>query len=248
MITVSGGRNFSSPVAFYSSEMKMRQTFLTGIVILSLVAGVSGREKIFSGSAFAEGSQKSETKSLSKAIGLSLLLPGMGERYLGMPSSGKYLTIGDGIIIGSAVSFAIVGAWKEQEYKTFAQKYAGVDPSGKDEEFFRIIGLYPDRDTYNYSQELYYRDDADLYPQTPEWNWVWRSEQDQLRYYDMRASAERMWRNFRIALGVAGINRLISTINVIRLYRGGAPLGLSAEINGVHNSDYGFKLIYSFEF
>ncbi|RKZ35264.1 hypothetical protein DRQ33_00010 [bacterium] len=195
------------------------------------------QERIFSGQTFAEEDEAGKPKNTWTAIGLSLLLPGMGERYLGVKSSGIPFTIADGIIWSSAVSFAVAGYWKESEYKTFSAKYAGVQVVGKDDEFFRTIGLYSDRDTYNYISRLVYREEAFIYPETAEWNWNWRTEEQQLRYYDMWTSSERMWRNFKIALGAAAVNRVVSVINVFRLARGGAGWNVSAYTYPTPNND-----------
>ncbi|MCD6595816.1 hypothetical protein J7L68_09125 [bacterium] len=186
------------------------------------------RERIFRGGSFSEDETSAKPKSIWKAVGFSLLIPGAGEMYLGAGKSGIPLTVADGFILSSGAYFAIKRNWLSSEYKTFAAKYACVSIDGKNDDFFRTIGLYPDRYTYNYIQRLYDRDEAITYPETPEWNWVWRDEDTQVRYYDLRTDSERAWRNFKIALGAAAVNRLISVINVIRLSRGGAGWNISA--------------------
>ena len=218
------------------------------IIVGFLFCEVWGGEKIFQGTSFSESREQSVHKSLSKAILLSALFPGTGESYLGVNGWNRYLTVGDGAILACALSFAIAGIWRTQEYQTFAQKYAGVNPTGKDYDFFKNVGLYSSRDIYNYIQKLYYRKDAHTYPETPDWYWNWRTEQDQLKYYDILTSSEKMWRNFKIALGIAGLNRVISMINVFRIYRGGAPLNLEAEINPSQTGSAGVRLKYTFQF
>ncbi len=161
-------------------------------------------------------------RSLWKAVGLSLLLPGAGEFYLGLPRSGAPLALADGIAWSCAAGFAVWASWREDEYKTFAAEYAGVDIEGKDDKFFRTIALYQSRDDYNYYTLLAERSRGNLYPETDEWYWRWRSEDDMVRYYDIWSSSRRSWRNFKVALGIAALNRIISVINVVRLWRGGA--------------------------
>jgi len=185
-------------------------------------------ERIFTGSSFTEEETESESKSALAAVGLSILLPGAGEMYIGVRNAGLPLMIADGLILGSATAFAYGANWRTNEYKEFAAKHAGVHIEGKDSDFFKSVALYPNRDTYNYYRLLSERDESQLYPETDEWDWRWQSDNDQLKYYDIRTASEKNLRNFKIALGVAGINRLISVINVLRLVRGGAGWDFAA--------------------
>jgi len=225
----------------------MRKIILT-LPILFLITAVvvaqSGaqRERIFSGNSFSEDETGAKRKSIWKAVGLSLLVPGSGEMYLGAGRSGVPFIAADGIIWGSGAYFVIKGYWLSSEYKTFAAKYADVSIDGKDSDFFRTIGLYPDRDTYNYIQRLYDRDESVTYPETPEWNWLWRDEDSRVRYYNLRTDSERAFRNFKLALGAAAINRLISIINVLRLSKGGAGWDISAFTYPDGENNLGFSL------
>ncbi|RKZ28331.1 hypothetical protein DRQ29_02075, partial [bacterium] len=78
--------------------------------------------------------------------------------------------------------------------------------------------------------------------ETPEWNWLWRDEDSRVRYYNLRTDSERAFRNFKLALGTAAINRLISIINVLRLSKGGAGWDISAFTYPDGENNLGFSL------
>jgi len=198
----------------------MRIGFAMLLLFCTIIFGADG--DIFKGDRFREDGWDKPVKSVWKAIGLSLLLPGAGELYLGDTRSAAVFMTADGAIWSFAIGFAVNATWRADEYKSYAAKYAGVDVNGKDDDFFRTIALYDNRDLYNYSLLLLERKWNILIPETPEWNWDWRSETNQLEYYDIWTSSERAWHNFRIALGVAALNRAISVINILRLARRGA--------------------------
>jgi len=218
------------------------------IALFIVIVGINvshSSEKIFKDDVFYEDEGSQSRKSVWSAVGLSILLPGAGELYLGHKNSAIIPLITEGIILTSAASFATFALWKEDEYRSFAAKYAGIDNTGKDEEFYRLITLWESRDLYNYYLLLTERDEDILLPQNSEWFWEWRNDEDQLEFYDRWTSAERGWRNFRISLAAAGVNRLISVINVLRLSRmSSSKWQISAKSYPIEN-DLGFSISVS---
>ncbi len=191
------------------------------ILLLCVISLLLAKEQIFSGEILTEEESGKPQKSVWKALGLSLVLPGAGEIYLGANGKGIPLMVADGVILSTATGFAIYSHWRKGEYMTFAEKYAGADIDGKDEDFFRMLTMYGSRDEYNYYVLLTQRDRSYLLPETDEWFWLWRSDADQLKYYEIWTSSEHAFNNFKIALAAAGLNRIISAINVLRIYRMG---------------------------
>ena len=205
----------------FGGQLFVKSPFFIILIFWAFALAQNG--KIFRGDTFTEEDETRPQKNKWVAVGLSLLLPGSGEMYLGASKSGLPLMIADGGIWTFAAGFGVWGAWSESEYKSFAEKYGDVNVNGKDEEFFKLIALYDSRDTYNYYLLLTERRRSLLIPETPEWNWHWRSEEDQVKYYDLWTSSGRAWRNFRIVIGVAAVNRIISALNVLRIHRRGVP-------------------------
>ncbi len=223
----------------------MRFIILTAVLILSTIV-FPANDGVFRGNRFIEEEWTGSQKSTFKAVGLSLLLPGAGELYLGDKRTGIPLMIADGVIWTLAAGFSFYGDWQASQYKSYAEKYGGVRVDGKDDDFFKTIALYDSRDTYNEITLLYERDRTMLYPETAEWNWQWRTEDEQLKYYDIWTSSEHSWQRFKTCLAAAGVNRIISAINVLRISRSGAP-ALNVSMKAYPNRANGLGILLSIE-
>ncbi len=154
-------------------------------------------------------------KNPGLAILFSMILPGMGELYAGDYSSGKYFTIADGVLWGVFAGFTSYGNWKEDNYKAFAQSKAGVDISGKEDDYFANLGTYMNVDDYNKEQE-FNRDFVKTY-NGPSFYWKWQNDNDRKEYRSMWTSSEAAYTNVRFAVGALVLNRLISAINAVRI-------------------------------
>lgn len=158
-----------------------------------------------------------ETKSKKNAglaIIYSLLLPGMGELYADNYSSGKYFTIAEGALWATFIGMNVYGNWQENRYKTYAQTYAGVNPDGKDEDYYATIGLYTSIETYNNEKALERRYDEMLSEQ--KFFWKWNSTEQRKTYRSMWTSSEQTFNDVRFVVGAMLVNRLISAINAVR--------------------------------
>lgn len=153
-------------------------------------------------------------KNAGMAIIFSLLLPGMGELYADNYSSGKYFTIADGALWATFIGMNVYGNWQENRYKTYAQTYGGVNPEGKDEDYYATIGLYTSIETYNNEKALERRYDEMLSEQ--KFFWKWNSTEERKTYREMWTSSEQTFNNVRFVVGALLLNRLISAINAVR--------------------------------
>lgn len=159
----------------------------------------------------------SETKSKKNpglAIIYSLLLPGMGELYADNYSSGKYFTIAEGALWTTFIGMNVYGNWQENRYKTYAQTYAGINPEGKDEDFYATIGLYTSIESYNNEMALERRYDEMLSEQ--KFYWKWNSTEERKTYRSMWTSSEQTFNDIRFVVGAMLVNRLLSAINAVR--------------------------------
>ncbi len=154
-------------------------------------------------------------KNPGLAIIYSLLLPGMGELYAENYSSGKYFTIAEGALWATFIGMNVYGNWQENRYKTYAQTYAGINPEGKDEDFYATIGLYTSIETYNNEKALERRYDEMLSEQ--KFFWKWNSTEERKTYRSMWTSSEQTFNDVRFVVGAMLVNRLISAINAVRL-------------------------------
>jgi hypothetical protein len=157
-----------------------------------------------------------QKKSLSKAIFLSLLVPGGGEYYVGSKTRARIFMGVEASLWASFFGFRTYGAWAKEDYKSYAAVHAGVDLRGKSDEFFEDVNFYVSRDEYNQLARLYQREEAEVYPENDFWNWYWTSSESQRYYRKLRSRSEAAYRKALFMLALAGANRILSVIDTIR--------------------------------
>jgi len=156
------------------------------------------------------GSRPEGYKSPSRALLYSLLLPGLGEIYVGDSRSRAAMFIGTEVGIWSAFfTFRQMGNWREDDYIEYATAYAGVNPENKDDHFWNMVGFYENRDEYNKVSRVYTRENP-FFPETPGWDWQWQSVADRAKYRDIKNDSKSYFRNADWMLAVAGLNRAVS--------------------------------------
>lgn len=156
--------------------------------------------------------------SKTKAVLLSMLLPGAGHFYLGEKGRGEVFIGAEVASWVGAAAFQFYGDWKEDDYKRYAQEHAGISPGDKSEEFYTNLTFYDSREEYNTSGRVIDPNDP-YYPNTPDYYWQWDNEDSKGVYRDMRNDSETAYRNRDFAIGVAIANRIISSIDAFRLAR-----------------------------
>jgi hypothetical protein len=131
------------------------------------------------------------------------------------------------------VTFRIQETMRQGSYLNTAQLFAGIDLSGKDEEFRRTVGEFASSEEYN--RLVVYRDAANLYYNDPvkyrEYiaqhqisgsdAWAWDSYESFQRYAEERKQTRRAGLRANSMLGLAIANRLVSAIHAAR--HAGAP-------------------------
>ncbi len=96
-------------------------------------------------------------KNVGLAAIYSLLLPGMGELYVGAYDGGKYFTIAEAALWLTYASFEIYATWLRDDARKFAASPAGVDLSGKNDRFFVDIGTFFKSFQFNYPRYTFSR-------------------------------------------------------------------------------------------
>jgi hypothetical protein len=165
-------------------------------------------------------------KDPRKAMLLSLLLPGLGELWLGHKTRASLFFAAEAGIWTTYGVFQVQGAHRRELYKEYAEVFADV-PQREDDDFYRTIGnfiaadgpfsaneqirrqaraIYPnDRAAQErYLQENgYFGDDA----------WEWDSEESFDRFKDMRSRSLASYNNADLTLGLLVANRLFSVVD-----------------------------------
>jgi len=153
--------------------------------------------------------------SMKKAMLLSFLLPGAGQYYADSKFKGQVFMGVEASIWAGFLAYRVYGGWKKGDYQDYAAAHAGVDNSGKNEEFYDWLGFYDNREEFNQLGRLYYPDRAYL-PDDKSYYWQWDSEESRMAFKDMKDDSKRAFRNSTFMIGLAIANRVISGIDTYR--------------------------------
>jgi hypothetical protein len=172
----------------------------------------------------AQGGGDVSQKSMGKALLLSLLVPGMGQQYLGHHKRARVMWVSEAAIWTTYALFKVQGNNREDRYKEMAELFAGVE-GVKDDGYYQAIGFYissyeynidvkregrfrypydPDKQDEYFEQNGYFDDDA----------WEWESLQKQLDYRETRTASRDSDRRATLTTGFAVLNRVVSMIDV----------------------------------
>lgn len=162
--------------------------------------------------------QTTKRISVGKALLFSLLIPGAGEYYAG---NQFYAKIFFGIEVTGIAGMLFNNAYHQSlvdDYQSYAVLHAGVDPTGKNNQYWVNLGKFDDIYSYN-ERRLNQRRVNDIYAETEANKWRWDSF-DNRYYYDFKRikAAEVKSRNSYFYSAIL-INHLISAINAVRLAR-----------------------------
>lgn len=159
-----------------------------------------------------------EKKSVSRAFFYSLLLPGTGEAYVGKTGYTKFFlsveTIGWGLFIANSLQVSS----REEDYQNYAVQHAGIDRSGKEDQYWIDIGKFDTIYEYNEQRRRDRNIDA-LYPESPDFAWRWDAEDNRLFYDAYRIDTRKIEDRQVYIFGVIILNHLASAINALRLAR-----------------------------
>lgn len=157
----------------------------------------------------------SDKKSPALAALYSLVVPGMGEYYSGDFSSGKYFLAGEGVLWLTYTVFELYGNSLRDDSRAFAASRAGIDPGGKNNQFFVDIGNFLSVAEYN-EKQLRDREPEKLYDASSGYSWRWDSEESRVTYRGQRIDAENMFNNRKFVIAAVIINHVASAINAAR--------------------------------
>ena len=153
--------------------------------------------------------------SMKKALLLSVLLPGAGQYYADARFRGQVFMGVEATIWSVFAAYRVYGGWKKDDYRDFAAAHAGVDNSGKENQFYDWVGFYDNREDFNQYGRLYYPERAYL-PDDPSYDWQWDSEANRTEYRQIKNASETAFRNSSFLIGLAIINRVIAGIDTYR--------------------------------
>ena len=155
-----------------------------------------------------------------KGVGLaafySLLLPGMGELYVGDYSTGKYSTIAEAALWIGWSGFQLYGNWQQDDARNFSVRHASVTLANKDDLYFANIENFPSVYAYN-SEMLRERQPYSVYnPQSSSY-WNWDSDVNRERYRQLRISSDETFNSSRYVLAAIVVNHVLSAVSATRM-------------------------------
>ena len=148
----------------------------------------------------------------------SLVFPGWGEYYLDNKIRGRIFVFSEIMLLLSTLGSYSVAQRQDKEYKAYAVEHAGVNPTGKDKQFWVDIGNYSSLFAFN-EEHLRWREFNALYENNDIWAWLWDSNNNRKRFETMRIDSDS-WRQRSVFLiGGVVLNHIISAIDVLYLSR-----------------------------
>jgi hypothetical protein len=145
----------------------------------------------------------------------SLVLPGMGELYVGDFSSGKYFLLGEGLLWLTYAAFEVYGNSVRDDARLYAVSNAGVNPAGKSDQFYVDVGNFLTVADYN-DKKLRDRTPSLVYDPAAGYGWAWGSNDQRVTFRDLRVHSENMFNNQKFVGAAILVNHVASAINAAR--------------------------------
>ncbi len=216
-LTIGALANASTPdaVEVLLSQPSMLQAALRSRVAPPVFAD-NGTIRAVRNDDFGDGDQ--DRVNVTRAVGLSVLLPGAGHWAMGSRGRAGVFFGAEAIAWSTFAYFKTVQHQKESDFELYARTHAGIDPDGKDEEFYRTLTFYMSRQQFNDEGRLI-DPDRPYYPDDPQWDWQWESAEVMGRYRNIRNQSNEAESRSKLSLGAALLNRLVAAADAWRTAR-----------------------------
>ncbi len=160
---------------------------------------------------------------------LSLALPGAGQLYNGDRDRALAFAGAEAAVWTAYYVFHSQATGYSEDYRDYAQIFAGVQQSDHTENYWRAVGRYMESEDFNTALMMEARAEG-RDPATapglldPAEGWFWRSGGHRENYQNLRADANRAYdrRDFMILFAI--VNRAVSAYDAVRGAGGGDHL------------------------
>ena len=146
----------------------------------------------------------------------SLVLPGWGEYSLDNQIRGRIFVLSETVLLLAILGSYSVAQRQETEYKAYAAEHAGIDPIGKDRQFWVDIGNYSSLFSFN-EEHLRWRDFNALYEDNDTWAWAWDSSNNRERFENTRIASDSWRLRGSFLIGGVVLNHIVSAIDALYL-------------------------------
>lgn len=161
-----------------------------------------------------QSSKTTAPKNKGKAMFMSLLIPGWGQRYAAANTKSAVffgLEVGLWTTYGGLTAY---GNWRENDYETYAASHAGVNLDGKNYTYFIDVGNF--NDIYEHNEyRLEQRNWNKYYQDVEFWYWNWDSKEHMQKFDDLRISADTADNRAKFVLGLIVANHIVSAIDAV---------------------------------
>ena len=162
------------------------------------------------------GPAEDQQKPLISPALKSLVLPGWGEYSLDNQIRGRIFVLSETVLLLSILGSYSVAQREETEYKAYAAEHAGIDPTGKDRQFWVDIGNYSSIFAFN-EEHLRWRDFNSLYEDNDTWAWIWNSGNNRERFENIRIASDSWKKRGSFLIGGVVLNHIVSAIDALYL-------------------------------
>jgi hypothetical protein len=163
----------------------------------------------------AQGSESDnlQHKSTAGTMLRSVILPGWGHSYVegNWYNSRKFLAA-DAAFLAASLGYRQSSGNALQSMYTSTRQKAGVDIKGRPKSFQLAVAQFNSLAEYNTYQEQTRNWDRFL-ENTFENQWNWNTEQDRIRYNELRSRQESHSRQAGIFIGLMAVNRVVSGVS-----------------------------------
>lgn len=184
---------------------------------------------------FSAGAQTQNRKSAGKAALLSIVLPGLGHRYV---NDSRWSTRASVLAMADVTTWLGVAesSWRRNHsidsYTVLAASKASADVSGKDRRFFLNLATYSSSDGYVESTLRNRAWDQLDYVSDASFQWNWETDEDFAAYKRLRERAESLERRRSVLVAVVVANRAFAGITSMLAARkhNASPVSLAATV------------------
>lgn len=195
-----------------------------------------------------ENVSKNQDKSLWLALGASALLPGMGELYLGEKSLVRPFVWTDAALWLTAIGAYVIGERYITSAHNYAVSHAGLTGGGRDVSLLNTVGDYrsrsgvagqnssPDMDEdYNQAMMRAGKGVNDELDESIQWDWGSSDNPESTENIEEFKSRMRHYRIsrivFQVSVGALVINRVVSMLDAMRIYRATSSKSFSQHLD-----------------
>lgn len=190
---------------------------------------------------------KNSDKNVFYAVGSSLLLPGMGELYLGEKQLVRPFVWTDAALWVAAISSYVIGERYITSAHNYAVRRAGLTSGKKDVSLLNAVGDYRSRggvlgqnsspdmnEDYNQAMLRSGKKVDDEFDESVQWDWGSSDNPETTENIDEFKSRMRHYRVSRIffqaSIGALVLNRVVSMLDAVRIYRATSSKAFSERV------------------